>query len=318
MKLLFLLMFSSLFSQIKSQELINGTFDSPVKIPNDYGQIFLNKNVFESYGTPDLFHIDAENFGCKNPCGFQKPKNGKGFAGFLASDNEKIAFRLDKNLIKNNKYSLSFYLSIAEMSKCVYTPIVVRLAYSPNEYLDVKRDFTKFDDVLRLNNTDDWIEIQDTLIAKGGENYLIIGFENLNHKFYNCVSYYFLDEVSLRDLSIDNSYQKNIVDTISIFYNTNDVVINKSDTSTILHHILSISQNHIKKITVIGCTDSQGNNDINSSISNKRADNVIEYISSILGMSTLIDKKILTSESNFINERERRVDIIFEYTLVKN
>lgn len=301
---------------ILGQSLISGgDFETPTSIPNNYGQIALQPNCIAAYGTPDLFNRSSQVFGVSNPLGEQIPLFGDGYAGILASSFERIAFRLNDKLVKDEKYLLSFYISTAEKSQCIRVPIVGRLAYNPKEYMTKQTPHVRYDSIEPLKNMENWVYISDTVIAQGGEEYVIIGFENLSRFGHNCITYYYLDEVTLMGSNPVPSIAKRELKTdyMSIFYSSNITTMSHKDSIQMREWISTISVKEITKINVFGSADSQGGYESNSNIALRRARFVAEFLNTILDKGVDIGIASQASDDKNVESRDRRVDIIIEY-----
>ncbi|MCW5518042.1 OmpA family protein [Muriicola sp. Z0-33] len=201
--------------------------DCPVKLGN------FEKDVV-AWSTPTLGSTDyfnacskamgtPENFNGKQPADF-----GEGYAGmYLYAPNdyrEYIQVPLTQTLIKDKKYNISFYISLAERSdyavkefgvllskKQIHVPIKKELS-KMHWYKDKENAFN-FMEIGYTNfykDTKDWILVNTQFVAKGNENYLIIGNFNSNaktrkfktKKYAKQGAYYYVDMISLT--SIDN------------------------------------------------------------------------------------------------------------------
>ncbi|MCX8080908.1 MAG: gliding motility-associated C-terminal domain-containing protein [Bacteroidia bacterium] len=176
-------------------------------------------------GTPDYFNP------CNNPItssptnsfGYQSAKSGSCYAGFaifrfyLSNFREYLSVGLKKNLMKDRYYELTFYVSLAELSKFaakeigayfsedslketypLWPPYV--LNYTPQVVCD-----TLIEDTLN------WVKIQKCFKAQGNEKFLTIAsFVDDNHltkkqikpcSLPECAAYYFIDDVSVVEIS---------------------------------------------------------------------------------------------------------------------
>src|SRR5690606_33333068 len=238
-------------------------------------------------------------------------------AGILASSYERIAFRLDDKLVKGEKYLLSFYISTAEKSQCIRVPIVGRLAHNPKEDMTAKTPHVRYDSIEPLKNMNNWILISDTVIAQGGEEYVIIGFENLNRFGHDCLTYYYLDEVTLTGFSSISAVVKKELktDSMTIFYSSNITILSYNDSIQISQWLSNISAQEVKKVNVFGSADSQGDYESNKDLALRRSRFVVEYLRTILGKIIDIDITFQVSNCKSVESNDRRVDIIIEYSV---
>ncbi|MBL4710579.1 MAG: OmpA family protein [Flavobacteriales bacterium] len=162
-------------------------------------------------GTPELFH----NCGLKSKT--TEPYEGEGMAGaiFLSEFSGSIEYlqtRLTDSLKGGKNYCLSYYIRLSQNSLIAINKIG---AYFSKERLmspDWKR-FRKYPQVVNKNvvdNVDDWIKVEGSFKAKGGERYITIG--NFYEKHYliekmmsnganDRTVYYYMDNVNLFEVS---------------------------------------------------------------------------------------------------------------------
>ena len=175
-------------------------------------------------GTSDLFHSCALNPNVSTPSnafGYQKPYSGEGYFGlwapslmFIQNDtsyyHEYISSKLTSPLVANQHYYVSFYIVSADLSVfasdkigALLTPhkidsnIISQLNYAPQV----------FSNSSEITDSINWTLIGDTIVAKGGEEYITIGqfhpFSELTTSpiqptgpaFYS--AYYYIDDISV-------------------------------------------------------------------------------------------------------------------------
>ncbi len=239
------LFFSTTCVNIYGQELIiNGSFEMNLRCPegvNDLdaciGWTQSSANRSSDYFCSCALYGDAKSVNVPdNTFGYQYPNSGNCYVGLSLSDVEKnyreyIQTKLVKKLVANEKYRLSFYVSLADSSEN-YCPLIN--ACFSNEYiLPEIRAKNKYEHlscgannlILQFNLPVDtsiimnWIKVENEFIATGQEVYLTIGlFEKgltnkkakkvLNQHFIQTSrralgSYIYIDDVSLIKV-IDN------------------------------------------------------------------------------------------------------------------
>lgn len=214
----------------------NGSFENLRECPDGLRQIYKTKN-WESFGkgSPDLFvrcELDSVRL-LKNPYGykaisvpksgqgFQIPKTGKAYAGLIlhedrAAFEEFLRVKLTRNLRKDEKVTASFYVTLAEISGFAINGIGMAVIDSSVSSRDAKNfkiiPQAKNNDI--ISDTANWVLISQEFIAKGGEQYVVIGgFNDLKkrkviqnkQRLYqdsfivkaSTYAYYFIDEVSV-------------------------------------------------------------------------------------------------------------------------
>jgi len=169
----------------------NGSFEEYDTCPTASGQIYYASDWFSpTQGSPDYFNectVLADFWGTPNNIRGSQQSFGKAYAYIGYNLNvqptgysEYISIKLISPLEINKKYCISFYLSLAEVSK-VYTssigvlfsntipnynfytiiPTSPQIANSPSNY---------------FNDKVNWMQFKTEYIATGDENYITIGF----------------------------------------------------------------------------------------------------------------------------------------------
>lgn len=253
----------------------NGDLESYSQCPDFVSQInYANNWNSPSNGTPD--YMNMCNPTNPNPIDFnfgsQNPYSGAGLVGILCYANaignynkrEYIQGTLTQPLIANNKYIISFQISLADESKysvsnidCYFgvgnTSVATDLSIGLSPQI-------KNDTVNYFNDKINWYYFEKTYLANGGEDHIIIG--NFNNDLntntnYNGTgfldgAYYLFDNVSVIDSAsigikeIDNS------DQVSLYPNpTNEVVkidaskVNEnSDLQFVIYNALGLEIKH--------------------------------------------------------------------------
>ncbi len=192
----------------------NWSFEDTVNCPTGGGQLYnalgwLNPTL----GTPDYFN------GCSsgivtvpNNSGFQYAKTGNAYAGIFpyafGSGREYVEIKLTDSLKQGQMYCISFYLSLANTaglginkfgayfsSGLVSSGTSSALLYVPQFESSVTQFFL---------DTANWMKIEGTFIASGGENYITIGNFNSDSSTDTIQiisgalgTYYFIDDITL-------------------------------------------------------------------------------------------------------------------------
>ena len=218
------------FSYIYSQSINlvpNSSFEEFTQCPYANGQIY--------YASPwtaatDTWAGQTGSSDYFNKCSavlspiftYQQPKTGIAYAGIalfsnpIGTDNyrEYLEVKLKENLKKDKKYCGEFYISfpdygsyaISNIGMYFSQTVVVQISLaSPLPYIPQIKNTKGI-----LKDTINWIKVNGSFIANGGEKYLVIGNfkDNLHTNYievsYGAVSpYYFIDDVSVCECSFD-------------------------------------------------------------------------------------------------------------------
>ncbi|MCK5857377.1 MAG: hypothetical protein KAG64_07800, partial [Bacteroidales bacterium] len=239
-KIKLLIIISLVFQVVisNSQNLVpNSSFEEYYSLPSISNDINKCKYWYTPRGlSPDYFHKDATtpkyNYSSpivsipKNIFGYQKARTGNAYAGIISIDIEKhtyremVAVKLTKLLKKDSMYNVSFYASLAEISKYYHNFFGITLSHDSLAKVKTKSGYgkviaknsitVKVDSI--GNDTANWHLVQTTYKAKGDEQYLYIGITKKNMskirywitKYFritgygdNPYSYYYIDDVSV-------------------------------------------------------------------------------------------------------------------------
>ncbi|MBA2612471.1 MAG: gliding motility-associated C-terminal domain-containing protein [Bacteroidetes bacterium] len=194
--------------------------------------------------SPDLFNSCATTTLYTTPInaiGNQVPKDGNGYLGMevfqnaIANDNkEYLENKLKQTLSKNKSYCVTFYVSLAELSRfaCANMGVVFKKdslidhAYpGVNQYINQTPVYETTSIILDSIN---WTKIQFSYVANGDENFMLIGNFNSNAStiktqlkplgaWYGDYAYYYLDDVSVLEINPAMAASK---DTVLICSNT--------------------------------------------------------------------------------------------------
>lgn len=180
------------FTHLHAQDRIpNGGFEYYYSCPIGTGALSLAPPWNSpNQGTPDLLNI------CPGPVcptcvpdndpGYQMPKKGNGYAGFVALSNmdstsyrEYAQVKLSAPLTKNVEYTIKFHLSLADESLFALDEIGVvfsetELSASHDHFIDSVPGIVSTDGDY-LDDTHGWMVVSGNYKAKGGEEYLIFG-----------------------------------------------------------------------------------------------------------------------------------------------
>ena len=210
----FVWLFCGLASSVRAQENLvpNPSFEENLQPPSAISQLYLAipwKGFATDAGSvpADYYHEQATAKIASVPSnylGYQQPRTGQGYAGFIAfSDDyeyyrEFIQVKLTQPLIRDTTYYVEFNVSLAENRTLaisdlgchfsihdpfsyLFTPAYVSSLNNDEQSMLRREVFTilkpqvinELDRVIR--NKVDWVKISGTFVAKGGESHLTIG-----------------------------------------------------------------------------------------------------------------------------------------------
>ncbi|MFS4417227.1 OmpA family protein [Maribacter sp. 2307ULW6-5] len=207
----------------------NPSFEQYVSCPDSMGNLVEDVAHWQtpSLGSTDYYHSCSTTMGTDgNFSGSQAPGFGSGYAGlyFYAGDEyrEYLMGELTTTLVAGERYRLAFYVSLAERSGYAVDAFGARLLEKPvlvetRKVLSKKHLLAQEGDaspVMVLSNGDfyvnttDWVRVATEFVAKGTENYIIIGNFNANRRTKKRIqvanglkgAYYYLDAISLMPL----------------------------------------------------------------------------------------------------------------------
>jgi len=257
--------------------------------------------------------------------GYQLPKSGNSYIGIIAYDYRKqsaseagaeyIQGSLSQPLKANEKYSIEFYVSLAECSKVAVQNFGIFFSEKATkektvELLKLNPQVTTHID---LSDTSKWIEINETYIANGNEKYFVIGcFNNGKKVKFKKVNpskgipdprdyaYYYIDNVIIKpeteNIIIKTERQIVMQDTTkSISPNIkvevgNTFILNNISFTTGSYDLTEVSFKELDKlvelmnenptiaILISGHTDNVGDKKDNLTLSKHRAETVLKYL----------------------------------------
>ncbi len=272
---LIIFMFSVMLVKGQTNLVPNWSFEIDSLCP-DAGSEINYAPPWQSAGAdPDYFNACAGSLIASmgvplNWGGYQYPKTGVAYAGIYAYSGytgatieirEYIEVKLIDSLIFGKKYCVSFYVNLAKpaYTALTYNNVAIKeigLYLSDTALMSPNQDVLPFVPQIVstpgvfLNDTVNWTEISGTYIAHGGEKYIIIGnfkpfglTDTLGIVHYNnyTASYYFIDDVTVRDCTYDGVEEIDKVD-INISPNpaTNQFTIENSQLRINVIHIYNV------------------------------------------------------------------------------
>ena len=236
------------FSYAQQQNIItNGGFENYTKCPDGLNRLSFVPGWFRvDMQSPDYFNTcELTNYASvpQNFWGYQYAKGGNGYGGGAFYDyyrkniREHLINKLEKTLIKGQKYNFKMYVSLADSSYVAVNNLEAMVfENNPKSYGNNISDFkqngtyVQMDTNYIISDQKRWIELNGKVIANGGERYLGIGNfkvdSNTNYVLVNKnvtydVAYYYIDNVSL--YKGDNSYDIQ-VDSLALYNPCHDSV----------------------------------------------------------------------------------------------
>ena len=235
------------FSNGNSQNLvINPSFEDYYNCPIIASSILECKNVFNpvTSSTSDYFNSCApvttntlNNINVPyNWGGFQKAYEGNAYLGFFSTGiyyQEYVQIKLSQPLVASKMYNFTFNLSLADQSSIATSAIDLKFVSDSTYYSMYPLDTYLIPDWSNpkgnfLTDTSNWIPVNGTYVAKGNEQWIIVGsFHNLSlgdtirvNNGDLGVAYYYLDgfTVEEKEISIPNIFTPNGEGTNDIFF----------------------------------------------------------------------------------------------------
>jgi hypothetical protein len=150
-----------------------------------------------------------------NPAGSQMPFHGEGYVGFAVYENplnrEMLLTKLLQPLQAGRKYCISYYVTKPErfdyasngISVYLFADSIAEYSYNPGAFIGKTPTFA-CDSV--IYDTVNWVKVEGSFIAQGGEQFLVLGnmWTNAQTTWVNTVStpyfplaYYWVDMISI-------------------------------------------------------------------------------------------------------------------------
>ncbi|TYA60161.1 OmpA family protein [Formosa maritima] len=271
-----------------------------------------------NFGSTDYFHSCSEAVGFVNFFGNQKPMTGEAYAGIyvMAPEDyrEYIQGEFTETLIKDKKYTVSFYLSLAENSSHAIKDLgVLFLNESLNNQIDKtidinevlieveKSHFILIHSIEYYIEKEQWEKVTFEYVANGFEQFFIIGNFDKNKKVTSIkiqesknpdAAYYYIDDISVTSFEIENpkpvsiigieenqQIERNKVYTLKnvLFdFDKSDLLESSKKELNQLYNYLECHKN--LKIEIFGHTDQVGTQERNDELSLLRAKTVALYL----------------------------------------
>ncbi len=239
----------------------NGSFETVTGKVKGLGQIEAATGwVAGSKAKADLFLSETKvlTIGKTNSFGKEDPKEGSNYAGItIYSHGDKAArsylsSKLTTPLKKGMHYCVTFWVSLAEMSKYATNQIGLNVSKSSIATGDDVKGISAEPQVLDYNNkifnaTFGWSKVCAVFVAQGGEKYITIGnfakndaVKTERNKLTNDMKgtplasgYYFIDDISLKLITEDKDCDCSIpVETSTVTSTIYQKVVTVNDKMT--------------------------------------------------------------------------------------
>lgn len=224
--LLFIIILLFVFKTGHGQNLVpNPSFEDTVHCPGTPSELYDTQYwINPTAASPDYFNACCTIVGAvgvpSNGFGSQTAYNGVAYAGFYAYNTveknykEYIQIALSDSLIANNKYYISFYVSLGDYSQYAVATLGAYLSKttisSSNETTLTYTPQVQYQNNVPISDKTNWTLVSDTIVAQGGEKYITIGnfkSDSLSDTLYlgfstsANVAYYYIDAVSVIDVA---------------------------------------------------------------------------------------------------------------------
>jgi outer membrane protein OmpA-like peptidoglycan-associated protein len=253
-------------------------------------------------GSSDFFHSCSSAMPAGlNFIGNQMPFNGEAYAGIYMYGpkdyREYIAASLKGHLIKDQKYLISFRISLADKSGfavdrfgILFTKKPLKLRINRNIPIDQMerygyKNFLEIKNQKYYDNNEEWVEITGEYVADGTEKFMIIGNFRANNstrikkKGENLkkAAYYYIDMMSVQEnplrFRLDEPY---VINNLS--FETNDFSIAEAARPQLESLATYLNSNPDLNVLVLGHTDNMGSDEHNTKLSKKRARAVADFL----------------------------------------
>ncbi|MEI6695210.1 MAG: gliding motility-associated C-terminal domain-containing protein [Bacteroidota bacterium] len=202
--------------QITGNNLVkNPSFEEYYSCPINTGELYKSK-YWWGYST-DYYNSCSLSMGVPfSPSGFQYANIGSSYSGIIIYQNynlnfsnrrETIKTKLINTLIKNKRYCTSLAINLAEVSynHNFYIQLdSIGMLFTQNQVQDsilpICNNCAQIKKKISLLDTVNWLKINGSFIANGGEEYLTIGnFQDIIHWPFSehGLIYIFIDDVSV-------------------------------------------------------------------------------------------------------------------------
>lgn len=245
--------------------------------------------------TPETTGVPA------NYMGTEAASDGEGYVGIVVGIDDEyseyVQGRLYEPLVKGERYTVKFKVSLAETSNwasshmgCVFTK---KRITSTNYERVIRKTDLQFTEV--IDQTEGWKQLEFEYVAEGGEHYFTLGCfadksEMESRKMHwsaikiRSQAYYYIDDVSVEQVKDIVVPEPTVaaVDTFTLgdlCFESGSYELAKSQLADLDSLCAELKQSK-RKIEIIGHTDSSGPAKENVVLSKRRAKAVANYLNS--------------------------------------
>lgn len=219
-------------------------YDSCVLDAGEFSNSVVNHWMNPTIASPDCYNFCSVNPACHpyNAAGsqWQLPRTGNGTAGIIpivvfagaTPSGEFIEGALISPMIKDSIYCVKFFLSLQDDYKLAVDQFGMYLSNTPvtsSTYFIGHTPQLQSAAGQFFTDTANWMKWQSTYKAEGGERYFVIGnfkpFEETNTimpfgpsgTFWDSISYYYIDDVSIEQMQAINLGNDSVLCSIASF-----------------------------------------------------------------------------------------------------
>jgi outer membrane protein OmpA-like peptidoglycan-associated protein len=289
---------------LPAQELVpNDSFEEYKKCPGELGRMPEGWYA-PTGGTPDYFNACAKGDAGvpKNMVGVQKAKSGKGYCGIAVHDivtyvHEYIQAKLLQPLEKQEKYCVSFYVSLADFSNFESSGLGLILSKDSIHILKTSKDWWKrlpyapdICDSLHYASSDTgWTLISGIYVAKGGEKFITIGNFFPDNKYVSkrparkgltvSGSYYYIDDVSVKAVKDEFECRPSTPLVLkNVFFKSGKSELLSTSFPELNKLVNALKSDPGVKAEISGHTDNTGDSAVNVKLSEARAKAVTDFL----------------------------------------
>ena len=288
-------------------------------------------NWYTLAGTPDL--RDTTRPALYKDVGFSAVSvellpsslRGKKYVGMLTENrSEIISGRLIQPLKKDSLYDILFFVKSADKTDAAFLQYCkltqFGATFAVNDAAWKKQPVTILTAEGNKPVANQWTKVQGKYKAKGGENRVILGGFKMVSRRDDLNCYYLFDEVSVQistsnPASLPSPKEENKEELSMIYFDSDSDILKATEKEKLDKMIKIVLENKNLGATISGFTDSDGKDDYNLKLGEKRAAKVKEY----LAMTGWMDKKNISIKSfgksqqiGVAKEKNRRVQLGFE------
>lgn len=293
----------------------NPGFEDFAQCPTTFGLLEDNAPNWgvATSGSSDFFHSCSKEMSVgKNFIGYQMPFHGEGYAGIYMYGpkdyREYMTASLKGHLLKDQKYSILFYVSLADKSGFALDRFGILFTKKPlsfriNRNIPIDKmdrygykNFIEIKNIKYYQNKEGWMEVRGEYVADGTERFMTIGNFRANKStrikekgsHLKKATYYYIDMITVQEnparFRLNEPYLIN-----NLTFDTNDFKIEEAARPQLDSLATYIKSNPDLNVMVLGHTDNMGKDEHNYNLSRKRAKAVADFLTD----NGVAEKKIM-------------------------